>query len=268
MLIGRSVRLPGAIERRGLRHVTAPVAQDDLREYLAARHPDWSATAIAEVAGRLQLFADGLAHDPVSAQAEAALRRFGGDAITRVLAAGRTAAPSLRGATISMIPQLAPREAEPLAAMREALAEKEPEVAVPALKSVAIIGVAEDLGSIAKLVVSRDPKIASAAEGVVLAERAGLHLDSVADGIASGQAASPQVVRNVRRFAQGDHTTNIVFTPKLRLKDVDYALRLARKLGVPREFGEVAERLYREACERGFSSDNESRIVDVLRSGS
>lgn len=111
-------------------------------------------------------------------------------------------------------------------------------------------------------------QIASAAEGVVLAERAGLDLKLVADGIASGQAASPQVVRNVRRFAQGDHTTNIVFTPQLRLKDVDYALRLARKLGVPREFGEVAERLYRKACERGYSSDNESRIVDVLREGS
>jgi 3-hydroxyisobutyrate dehydrogenase len=108
-------------------------------------------------------------------------------------------------------------------------------------------------------------QIASAAEGVALAERAGLDLRFVADGVASGQAASPQVVRNVRRFVQGDHSTHIVFTPQLRLKDVDYALRLARKLGVSSEFGDVAERLYRKACELGFAGDNESRIIDVVR---
>jgi len=67
-------------------------------------------------------------------------------------------------------------------------------------------------------------QIASAAEGVALAERAGLDLRFVADGIASGQAASPQVVRNVRRFIAGDHSTSINFTPALRLKDIDYAL--------------------------------------------
>lgn len=111
-------------------------------------------------------------------------------------------------------------------------------------------------------------QIAAAAEGVALAERAGLDLRFVADGIASGQAASPQVVRNVRRFIAGDHSTAINFTPALRLKDIDYALRLARKLGVASEFGAVAQRLYREACERGFARDNESRIIDIARGGS
>ena len=111
-------------------------------------------------------------------------------------------------------------------------------------------------------------QIAAAAEGVALAERAGLDLRFVADGIASGQAASPQVVRNVRRFIAADHSTAINFTPALRLKDIDYALRLARKLGVASEFGVVAERLYRKLCERGFARDNESRIIDAVRAGS
>ena len=55
-------------------------------------------------------------------------------------------------------------------------------------------------------------------------------------------------------------------TPALRLKDIDYALRLARKLGVQCAFGEVALQLYRKLCDSGFASDNESRIIDVLRS--
>lgn len=108
-------------------------------------------------------------------------------------------------------------------------------------------------------------QIASAAEGVALAEAAGLDLRIVADAIASGQAASPQVVRNVRRFVAGDHTSNVTFTPALRLKDVEYALRLARKLGAPHGFGDVAATLYRNLCESGHAADNESRIIDALR---
>ncbi|MGE0159953.1 MAG: NAD(P)-dependent oxidoreductase [Gemmatimonadales bacterium] len=108
-------------------------------------------------------------------------------------------------------------------------------------------------------------QIASAAEGVALAERAGLDLGLVADAVAGGQAASPQVVRNVRRFVAGDHTGSVTFTPSLRLKDVDYALRLAAELGVDCPFGMVAGRLYADLCDRGFVADDESRIIDVFR---
>ena len=111
-------------------------------------------------------------------------------------------------------------------------------------------------------------QIASAAEGMALAESAGLDLRLVADAIASGQAASPQVVRNVRRFVAGDHGGQVNFTPALRLKDVEYALRLARSLGVPQEFGEVAAGIYRRLCSAGFAADNESRVIDLVRPGS
>jgi 3-hydroxyisobutyrate dehydrogenase len=108
-------------------------------------------------------------------------------------------------------------------------------------------------------------QIASAAEGVALAERAGLDLKLVADAIASGQAASPQVVRNVRRFVAGDHGGVVNFTPALRLKDIDYALRLAHKLGAQCQFGAVASDLYRRVVDSGHAAGNESRIIDTLR---
>jgi 3-hydroxyisobutyrate dehydrogenase len=107
-------------------------------------------------------------------------------------------------------------------------------------------------------------QIASAAEGIAMAERAGLDLRLVADAVASGQAASPQVVRNVRRFVSPE-TGPVTFTPALRLKDIDYALRLARKLGAACPFGTVAQSLYGELCERGAAQENESRIIEVLR---
>jgi 3-hydroxyisobutyrate dehydrogenase len=50
-------------------------------------------------------------------------------------------------------------------------------------------------------------QIASLAEGLALAERASLDLKTVAEAIATGQAASPQVVRNARRMV--DNATMI-----------------------------------------------------------
>ena len=110
-------------------------------------------------------------------------------------------------------------------------------------------------------------QIASAAESIALAEAAGLDLKLVADAVSSGQAASPQVVRNVRRFIAGNHAGSVNFTPALRLKDIEYALRLARRLGAPHAFGEVAAGLYRRLCAAGYSRDNESRIIDLVRRG-
>ena len=108
-------------------------------------------------------------------------------------------------------------------------------------------------------------QIAAAAEGMAIAERAGLDLHLVAEAIATGQAASPQVVRNTRRMADDDHDREIAFTPALRLKDVEYALQLARKLGVRSPFGAVARQAFRALCERGFAGVNESKVIDAAR---
>ena len=108
-------------------------------------------------------------------------------------------------------------------------------------------------------------QIASAAEGLALAERAGLDPTAFADAIATSQAASPQVVRNTRRMVNDDHDRNVVFTPQLRLKDVDYALRLARELKIGAPFGEVAREGLRQLCALVPQPVNESRIVSVAR---
>lgn len=115
------------------------------------------------------VLADALADDAVADRAEAALRLFGHDAVEPLLVAGRTAAPSLRGATISMLPQLAPSESEPLAAVREALSDVSPEVVGPALKSLSIVGGPGDLGHVARHVTSDDAKVAGAAQAALLA---------------------------------------------------------------------------------------------------
>ena len=115
------------------------------------------------------LIADALGDDAIADRAEAALQLFGPDALGPLIAAGKTAAPSLRGATISMLPALGVPAAEPLAAVREAALDPSPEVVVPALKSLAIVGQAVDLVPTARHVRSRDARVSAAAEGALLA---------------------------------------------------------------------------------------------------
>ena len=106
-------------------------------------------------------------------------------------------------------------------------------------------------------------QIASAAEGMAMAQRAGLDLNVVVEAIATSQAASPQVVRNVRRMAADDHDSNVAFTPVLRLKDVEYALQLASELGIDAALGAVVREELRQLCELGHGHVNESKIIAV-----
>jgi len=108
-------------------------------------------------------------------------------------------------------------------------------------------------------------QIASVAEGIAIAEKAGLDLAVVAEAIATGQAASPQVVRNARRMVENDHDRNVVFTPVLRLKDVEYALQFARSLGIGSPFGALAANQLHQLCDLGHTRANESKIIEVSR---
>ena len=168
-------------------------AHGRLRELAKASSEDSAARGAAVLALGLvrdpddvAVIADALADDATADRAEAALRLFGQEAVEPLLVAGRTGAPSLRGATISMLPQLAlgssksassPAPSEGLMAVREALSDPSPDVVAPALKSLAIVGGATDLASVARHVTSSDPKVAGAAH-VALFAIASRHLDA------------------------------------------------------------------------------------------
>lgn len=108
-------------------------------------------------------------------------------------------------------------------------------------------------------------QIAGVAEGLALAERAGLDLDQVVAALALGQAASPQVVRNSRRMAASDHDQDVVFSGRLRRKDADYAMRLAAQLRVGAPFGQVALDGLDALLASGRGDANESAIIEIAR---
>lgn len=108
-------------------------------------------------------------------------------------------------------------------------------------------------------------QIAGAAEGLLMAEAAGLDMETVAHALSLGAAGSRQVVHNVRRMVDADHDQNIIFDGRWRLKDTLYGLRLARKLGRATPFGDVAGMLLEKLVSGGLGHLNESKIIDVIR---
>lgn len=108
-------------------------------------------------------------------------------------------------------------------------------------------------------------QIAGVAEGLALAERAGLDLGQVADALAGGQAASPQVVRNARRMVAADHDREVTFSGFLRHKDTRYALDLVDELGVGAPLGRVALDGLDRLLAAGLGEQNESSILEVAR---
>src|SRR5256884_2981537 len=72
-------------------------------------------------------------------------------------------------------------------------------------------------------------QIASLAEGVAMAEQAGLDMNLVAEAMATGAVASPQVIRHSKRMVARDFS-GASFTSALRYKDAAYAVTLAETL--------------------------------------
>lgn len=166
-----------------------PDARGQLRSYARGADPSLRGGALLALGlvhdpDDVPIIADALADDAVAEHAEEALRQFGHDAIGPLLVTGRTAAPSLRGATMSMLPALAPAEREPLAALREALADSSPDVLAPALKSLAIVGTIADFAMVKGHTQNADPKVASAAHAA-LSAIAGRNVAAARESIAN-----------------------------------------------------------------------------------
>jgi 3-hydroxyisobutyrate dehydrogenase len=105
-------------------------------------------------------------------------------------------------------------------------------------------------------------QIASLAEGVAIAERAGLDMNLVAEALSTGAVASPQVIRHSRRMVARDFS-GASFTTALRHKDAAYAVRLAEELlpGVP--VSRAALAAY-ETAKASIPDDDEGAMIKIV----
>jgi 3-hydroxyisobutyrate dehydrogenase-like beta-hydroxyacid dehydrogenase len=105
-------------------------------------------------------------------------------------------------------------------------------------------------------------QIASLAEGLAIAEQAGLDMKLVAEAMATGAVASPQVIRHSKRMAARDFS-GASFTTALRRKDAAYAVALAETLlpGVP--VGRAALAAYDLAMAH-VPDDDEGKMIEIV----
>jgi 3-hydroxyisobutyrate dehydrogenase len=109
-------------------------------------------------------------------------------------------------------------------------------------------------------------QIAALAEGLVMAERAGLDLDAVVAAIEDSASASRQVVKHARRMAE-NHFDDLTFTARLRHKDAACGVALANELGLALPLGQAAVDWF-AAAKAGHGDADEGHVIDAVRAGS
>jgi 3-hydroxyisobutyrate dehydrogenase len=102
------------------------------------------------------------------------------------------------------------------------------------------------------------------AEGLLLAEKAGLDMAKVVEGLTTGAVASPLVKGYAERMVKAEHD-QVNFSTRWMHKDATYALRLANSAGQAMPMSAVAVQLYQLALARGLAEKNQSSIIEALR---
>jgi len=106
-------------------------------------------------------------------------------------------------------------------------------------------------------------QIAGIAEGLAIAEQAGLDMKLVLEAVETGVAASPQVIRHSKRMAARNFE-GATFTAALRHKDAAYAVALAESLlrDAP-VMGRAAVAAY-DRAKSVAPDDDEGRMIELV----
>jgi 3-hydroxyisobutyrate dehydrogenase len=106
-------------------------------------------------------------------------------------------------------------------------------------------------------------QIAGVAEGLAIAEQAGLDMKLVLEALETGVAASPQVVRHAKRMVARNFA-GASFTAALRHKDAAYAVALAESLLADAPvMGRAAVQAYDKAKAHA-PDDDEGKMIEIV----
>jgi 3-hydroxyisobutyrate dehydrogenase len=109
-------------------------------------------------------------------------------------------------------------------------------------------------------------QIAGIAEGLAIAEQAGLDMELVLEAIETGVAASPQVLRHSKRMVARNFS-GATFTAALRHKDAAYAVALAESLLSDTPLvGRAAVEAYARAKAHA-PDDDEGKMIEIVSRG-
>ena len=109
-------------------------------------------------------------------------------------------------------------------------------------------------------------QVASTAEAMLQCEAAGIDLHAAAEAFTVGYTGSRHVAHHAETMAEGKRGQNVAFSGKGRLKDSQYGVQLAKKLGRQALIGEAASAVFNQMVDVGMGDANDSELIDALRS--
>jgi 3-hydroxyisobutyrate dehydrogenase len=107
-------------------------------------------------------------------------------------------------------------------------------------------------------------QVTALAEGIAMAEKAGLDMQTVLKAITSGAIGSGIVKMKVQQVVERNHT-DTHFALRWMHKDLTYALRAADELGVAVPSGALAHELLRMAMQKGWADQDFAVVAEVVR---
>lgn len=122
-------------------------------------------------------------------------------------------------------------------------------------------------GSAYKLIVNSigATHIAVLAEAMLVAEKAGLDLQTVAQALSTGSVASRATSTNANKMASNSHL-DVAFAAKWRSKDVGYGTEMAKALECETPIMKHAANVFKQTVVSGYGEENESAVLRILKS--
>jgi len=107
-------------------------------------------------------------------------------------------------------------------------------------------------------------QVAALGEGMALAEKAGLNMETVMQAVNSGVIASTVVKMKTPNIVARKHD-DVYFALRWMHKDMTYALRIGDELGVPLPIAAEVREIFRMAIQKGFGDLDWSAVSEVVR---
>ena len=108
-------------------------------------------------------------------------------------------------------------------------------------------------------------QVASLAEAMVQCEAAGIDLKVAAEAFTLGYTGSRHVATHAAVMAEGKRNQPVGFPGRGRLKDSQYGVQFAEKLGRQALVGKAASDVFAQMVEVGMGELNDSELIDALR---
>lgn len=102
------------------------------------------------------------------------------------------------------------------------------------------------------------------AEGVLLAQKSGLDMAQVIQGLTTGAVASRIVKAYAKNMVKGNHD-QVNFSARWLHKDATYALKLAKGFEQAMPMSAVAVQIYQMTLGKGMADKNASAVIEALR---